>query len=66
MAEAVEELKIRPILKARYRRGAERALANVELVLEMARPYAARGIAEFSRAIWDRWEDTEVTGRGPA
>jgi len=64
MAEAVEELKIRPILKARYRRGAERALANVELVLEMARPYAARGIAEFSRAIWDRWEDTESQAEG--
>ncbi len=64
MAEAVEELKIRPILKARYRRGAERALANVELLLEMARPYAARGIAEFSRAIWDRWEDTESQAEG--
>lgn len=64
MAEAVEELKIRPILKARYRRGAERALANVELVLEMARPYAARGVAEFSRAIWDRWEDTESQAEG--
>ena len=64
MAEAVEELKIRPILKARYRRGAERALANVELVLEMARPYAARGIAEFSRAIWNRWEDTESQAEG--
>lgn len=64
MAEAIEELKIRPILKARYRRGTERALANVELVLEMARPYAARGIAEFSRAIWDRWEDTESQAEG--
>lgn len=64
MAEAVEELKFRPILKARYRRGAERALANVELVLEMARPYAARGIAEFSRAMWDRWEDTESQAEG--
>ncbi|WP_264583371.1 UvrD-helicase domain-containing protein [Rhodoblastus acidophilus] len=64
MAEAVEELKIRPILKARYRRGAERALANVELVLEMARPYAARGIAEFSRAMWERWDDTESQAEG--
>ena len=66
MAEAVEELKIRPILKARYRHGAERALANVELVLEMARPYAARGISEFSRAMWQNWDDTEFAGGGTA
>ena len=64
MAEAVEELKARPILKARNRHGAERALANVELVLEMARPYAARGIAEFSGAMWGRWEDTESQAEG--
>ena len=64
MAEAVEELKVRPILKARYKHGAERALANVELVLEMARPYAARGIAEFSRAMWEQWEDTESQAEG--
>ena len=64
MAEAVEELKIRPILKARYRHGAERALANVELVLEMARPYAARGISEFSRAMWQNWDDTESQAEG--
>ena len=64
MAEAVEELKARPILKARNRHGAERALANVELVLEMARPYAARGIAEFSSAMWGRWEDTESQAEG--
>ena len=64
MAEAVEELKIRPILKARYRHGAERALANVELVLEMARPYAARGISEFSRAMWQNWDDTELQAEG--
>ncbi len=37
LAEAVEELQVRSLLKARHPRGAERALANVELVLEMAR-----------------------------
>ena len=31
LAEAVEELQVRPILKARHPRGAERALANIEL-----------------------------------
>jgi ATP-dependent exoDNAse (exonuclease V) beta subunit len=37
MAEAIEELNVRPILRARYRESAERALANVEMILEMAR-----------------------------
>ena len=65
LAEAIEELQVRPILKARHTRGAERALANVELVLEMARSYAARGIADFSRALWDRWKEGDSAGRRP-
>ncbi len=68
LAEAVEELQVRPLLKARHGRGAERALANVELVLEMARAYAARGISDFVRALWDRWEksDAQIEGRPDA
>jgi ATP-dependent exoDNAse (exonuclease V) beta subunit len=68
LAEAVEELQVRPILSARHPRGAERALANVELVLEMARAYAARGIADFARALWERWsdEDAQTEGRPDA
>ena len=64
LAEAIEELQVRPILKARHVRGAERALANIELVLEMARSYAARGIADFSGALWDRWEDGDSQAEG--
>ncbi len=64
LAEAVEELHVRPILKARHPRGAERALANVELVLEMARAYAGRGIADFARALWQRWEDQDAQAEG--
>jgi len=64
LAEAVEELQVRPLLKARHPRGAERALANVELVLEMARGYAARGIADFARALWERWADGDAQAEG--
>jgi exodeoxyribonuclease-5 len=64
LAEAVEELQVRPILKARHVRGSERALANVELVLEMARAYAARGIADFANALWDRWEESDAQTEG--
>ncbi len=64
IAEAVEALHVRPILMARHRGGAERAMANVELLLEMARPYAARGIEDFARALWQRWEDAEAQVEG--
>ena len=49
LAEAMEELNVRPILKARNPRGAERALANVDLVLEMARAYAGARYRRFRR-----------------
>ena len=64
LAEAVEELHIRPILNARHPRGTERALANVELVLEMARAYGGRGIGDFARALWQRWEDGDSQAEG--
>ena len=64
LAEAVEELHVRPILKIRHPRGAERALANVELVLEMARAYAGRGIGDFARALWQRWNDGDTQAEG--
>ena len=64
MAAAVEALRVRPILLARHRGGAGRVLANVELLLEMARPYAARGIVDFARALWQKWEDAEAQVEG--
>ena len=64
LAEAVEELHVRSILKARHPRGAERALANIELVLEMARAYGGRGIGDFARALWQRWNDGDAQAEG--
>ena len=64
LVEAVEELRVNSILKARHHRGAERALANVELVLEMARAYDGRGIGDFARAVWQRWNDQDMQAEG--
>lgn len=64
LVEAVEELHVNSILKARHPRGAERALANVELVLEMARAYAGRGIGDFASALWQRWNDQDAQAEG--
>jgi exodeoxyribonuclease-5 len=68
IAEAIEELNVRPILSARYRLGAERALANVELFLEMARPFDGRGLLAFADAMRRNWEEAEdqVEGRPDA
>ena len=57
-------MHVRSILKARHPQSAERALANVELVLEMARAYAGRGIEDFARALWQRWDDGDAQAEG--
>jgi ATP-dependent exoDNAse (exonuclease V) beta subunit len=68
MAEAVEELNVRPMLRARYRQSAERALANVEMVLEMSRAYDTRGLVAFAEALRSNWDDTQkhIEGRPDA
>jgi ATP-dependent helicase/nuclease subunit A len=65
---AVEGLRVRAILRLRHPCGAERALANTDLFLEMARPYAARGILAFARDMSQAWREgeREVEGRADA
>ncbi|UKJ75423.1 UvrD-helicase domain-containing protein [Azospirillum brasilense] len=64
LCAAVEALRVRPILAARHERAAERALANVELFLEMARPYAVRGLRVFARDMQRHWEDADRMAEG--
>lgn len=64
LAQAVDELRVRPLLMHRHPGGAERALANVELFLEMSQPYAARGLFAFAADMRARWEDAEATMEG--
>jgi ATP-dependent exoDNAse (exonuclease V) beta subunit len=64
LAEAIEELNIRPIIRARYRLTRERALANAELFLEMARAYDSRGLTAFTLAMRRNWTDTEAQVEG--
>ncbi|HUI71860.1 MAG TPA: UvrD-helicase domain-containing protein, partial [Spirochaetia bacterium] len=65
---AVEGLRVRAILRLRHSRSAERALANTDLFLEMARPYAARGILAFARDMSQAWHEgeREIEGRADA
>src|SRR5690606_10950878 len=57
LSQAIDVLRVRPILLQRYRRRAERALANVDLFLDSARPYAVRGMRAFADAMTATWED---------
>jgi exodeoxyribonuclease-5 len=57
LSQAVDMLRVRPILLQRHRGQAERALANVDLYLSLARPYVIRGLKAFSDAMTENWND---------
>lgn len=64
LSQAVAEMRVRPTLLARHQGQAERALANVDLYLTMARPYAIRGLRAFAEAMTSAWEDDSKAGEG--
>jgi ATP-dependent exoDNAse (exonuclease V) beta subunit len=68
LSAAVERLRVRPMLKLRYPHHPERALANVDLFLELSRQYSVRGLREFARDMMRRWKDAErqIEGRADA
>ncbi|MCE2563718.1 exodeoxyribonuclease V subunit beta [Komagataeibacter sp. FNDCF1] len=55
LAQAIDMLRIRPVLMARLGRQAERALANVDLYLTFARAYDVRGLRAFADAMNTAW-----------
>ncbi|MBX3141522.1 MAG: UvrD-helicase domain-containing protein [Trueperaceae bacterium] len=65
LAQAVEHLNIRPLLRQRHRRP-ERALANIQAFLELARPYRVRGLLQFAAMAESSWEDSERAVEGRA
>ena len=68
VSQAVDALRLRPVLLARHRGQAERALANVDLYLSRATGYAVRGLRAFSEAMTAAWTDEAraVEGRPDA
>lgn len=64
LCKAVEELNARAVLRQRGGRVAERALSNLELFLEMARPYDVRGLKAFSDSMRKQWEDAQKAQDG--
>ena len=68
LSQAVDVLRIRPILLGRHRGQAERALANVDLYLSFSRAYEVRGLRAFAEAMTAAWSDEAraVEGRPDA
>jgi ATP-dependent exoDNAse (exonuclease V) beta subunit len=68
LSQAVDVLRVRPILLQRHGGQAERALANVDLYLSLARAFAVRGLRAFSEAMTAAWTDESraVEGRPDA
>lgn len=68
LSQAVDVLRVRPLLLERHRGQAERALANVDLYLSLSTGYAVRGLRAFSESMAAAWSDEAraVEGRPDA
>ena len=68
LADAVDVLRVRPILLERHGGQAERALANVDLYLGLSRAFAVRGLRALAEAMTAAWTDESraVEGRPDA
>ena len=68
LSQAVDVLRVRPILLGRHGGQAERALANVDLYISLSRAYAVRGLRAFAEAMTAAWSDESraVEGRPDA
>jgi exodeoxyribonuclease-5 len=68
LSQAVDALRVRPILLQRHRGQAERALANVDLYLSLTTSFAVRGLRAFAETMTAAWTDEAraVEGRPDA
>ena len=68
LSQAVDVMRVRPLLLERHRGQAERALANVDLYLSLSTGYAVRGLRAFAEAMATAWSDEAraVEGRPDA
>ena len=62
LCQAVDMFNVRAMLKRRHPRQAERALANVDLYLEMSKTYSVRGLRAFAEAMTSSWNEARTEG----
>ena len=68
LSQAIDVMRVRPLLLERHRGQAERTLANVDLYLSLSTGYAVRGLRAFAEAMTAAWSDEAraVEGRPDA
>ena len=68
LSDAVRLLNLRSQLRQRFKAGADRALANTDVFLEMSRAYDVRGLRAFASDMRANWEEAhrQVEGRPDA
>jgi ATP-dependent exoDNAse (exonuclease V) beta subunit len=68
ISDAIGLLHARPQLRQRFKTGADRALANVDVFLEMSRAYDVRGLRAFANDMRANWDEAvrQVEGRPDA
>jgi ATP-dependent exoDNAse (exonuclease V) beta subunit len=68
LSQAVDVMRVRPILLERHRGQTERALANVDLYLSLTAAFAVRGLRAFAETMTAAWTDEAraVEGRPDA
>lgn len=64
LSEAVDVLRVRPILQERHHGQAERALANVDLYLSLSAGYAVRGLRSFAETMTGAWSEETRAAEG--
>ncbi|MDB5776780.1 MAG: putative ATP-dependent exodeoxyribonuclease, partial [Herbaspirillum sp.] len=64
LSQAIDMLRVRPILLERHRGQAERALANVDLYVGLTQAYAVRGLRAFAQAMTTAWTDESRAAEG--
>ena len=64
LSQAIDLLRVRPILMHRHHGQVERVLANVDLYLSMSRAYAVRGLRAFAEAMTRAWSDESRSPEG--
>jgi ATP-dependent exoDNAse (exonuclease V) beta subunit len=64
LSEAIERLQVRVVLAARYGNRAARALANLDALIQMARPFGVAGLRAFVRSLNEDWELRTQRGEG--
>lgn len=64
LSQAIDLLRVRPVLVQRHQGQSERVLANLDRFLSLSRAYSVRGLRVFSATMTAAWSDEERAPEG--